>query len=299
MLSKVRFEEMLPHEIDEARCACPVAYLPIGGLEWHGRHNCVGLDTVKIHAVCMHIARQKSGVVFPALFWGDAREHSLMDANHDPDGLIAADYSLTRANFAPGYMRGSPYEEPQNYARLLMHCLDEMASYGFEVLVIAAGHYPLLPMARAACQLFYKDLGRIAWAFTGYELVRDVLPKAGDHAGPWETSLMLALRPDLVDMARAKGPSAIPGLYDRVQAESSLEYGRKALAAITERVSAVNDRLLAALRNPKASLVEVSVVSHCRGARLIAELRKTGYAAPRMTREWKGTKRKRGRPRKK
>ena len=33
-------------------------------------------------------------------------------------------------------------------------------------------------------------------------LVRDVIPTAGDHAGAWETSLMMAMRPELVDLSR-------------------------------------------------------------------------------------------------
>ena len=280
---KVRFEEMLPGEVAEARSRCPVAYLPIGGLEWHGRHNCVGLDTVKIHAMSMHIAERAGGVVFPALFYGDPREHHLMDANHDPDGLIAADYGLTKRNFAPGYMHDSPLEKGEHVARLLVHCLDEMASFGFEVLVIAAGHYPLLSVARAACQLFYADRGQIAWAFTGYELVRDTFPAAGDHAGPWETSLMLALRPDLVDLDKAQGPSAIPDLYDRVKKESSTEYGQQALALLTERVGAVNQRCLAALGNPDPSLFEIPCLAHCRGARNIAKLREEESGPARMT----------------
>jgi len=282
MAENVRFEEMLPHQVAEARNRRPVAYLPVGGLEWHGRHNCVGLDAVKIHAVCMHVARETGGVVFPALFYGDPREHHLMDANHDPEGLIAADYDLTKRNFAPGYMNDSPYEKPETYARLLVHCLDEMASFGFEVLVIAAGHYPLLAPARAACQLFYRDRGAIAWAFTGYELVRDEIPSAGDHAGPWETSLMLALRPERVDLERAEGPSAIPGLYEKVRAESSAEFGRKALALLTKRVNAVNERCLAALADPEPSLFDVPCASHCRGAKRIAELRE-GEGPARMT----------------
>lgn len=273
MPTKVRFEEMLPHEIVAARAGHPVAYLPIGGLEWHGRQNCVGLDTVKIHGLCMHIAAEHGGVVFPPLFYGDAREHALMEANHDPQGLIADDYGLPHWAFKPGYMRSSPYEQPEHCARLLVHCLDEMVSYGFEVLVIAAGHYPLLPKARAACQLFYADRGQIAWAFTGFELVRDEIPDAGDHAGPWETSLMMALRPDLVDLSKAEGPCALPGLYEKVKAKSSVEFGRRILEAISRRVNEVNRKCLAALRNPEPSLFELPVAAFCRGARNIKKLR--------------------------
>jgi len=45
---KVMYEEMLPHEAVAARKACPVAYLPIGGIEWHGEHNCLGLHRLQI-----------------------------------------------------------------------------------------------------------------------------------------------------------------------------------------------------------------------------------------------------------
>ncbi len=279
---KVRFEEMLPGQIIEARTAHPVAYLPIGGLEWHGRHNCIGLDAVKIHGVCMNIARETGGVVFPPLFYGDQREHHLMDANHDPDGLIAADYGLPKDNFRPGYMGDSSFERSEMMVSLLVHILHEMASFGFKVLVIAAGHYPLLSVARSACQLYYRDRGVIPWAFTGYELVRDELPEAGDHAGPWETSLMLALREDLVDLSKAKGPSAIDGLYEKVHEGSSAEYGGRALAALTRKVSSTNVQLLATLNDPEPSLFSVPMVSHCRGARNIERLHRDQNPPARM-----------------
>ena len=49
--SEVQYERLRPAEIVARREACPVAYLPIGTIEWHGEHNPVGLDTLKIHAL--------------------------------------------------------------------------------------------------------------------------------------------------------------------------------------------------------------------------------------------------------
>ena len=65
MSRKVRYEEMLPHEVVAARTETPLAYLPIGGIEWHGEHNCLGLDTVKIHALALRCAQAGGGLVFP------------------------------------------------------------------------------------------------------------------------------------------------------------------------------------------------------------------------------------------
>ena len=41
-MKKVRYEEMLPHELEEAIRQFPVAYVPVGSLEWHGRHFSFG-----------------------------------------------------------------------------------------------------------------------------------------------------------------------------------------------------------------------------------------------------------------
>ena len=35
---KVKYEEMLPHEMEAAVAEFPVAYVPFGSLEWHGKH---------------------------------------------------------------------------------------------------------------------------------------------------------------------------------------------------------------------------------------------------------------------
>src|SRR3990170_5235388 len=106
-MPQVRYEEMLPHEVVEAREKCPIAYVPIGGIEWHGEHNCLGLDTVKAHALAMRCAEVGGGLAMPALFWGENRESHLMEANGDPEGKIAEKMNLPRESFRPGYMQRS------------------------------------------------------------------------------------------------------------------------------------------------------------------------------------------------
>jgi creatinine amidohydrolase len=240
MSQKVRYEEMLPHEIVAARTACPVVYVPLGGVEWHGEQNCVGLDTVKIHAIAMKCAEQIGGLAMPPLFFGEPRETHLMEPNHDPDGRIAAKMGLPRENFAPGYMRTSACEEDERYVRLLVHILFQMESLGFQVIVLMPGHYPLLHHARAAVELYSLQGRAKTWACTGYELIREEIPEAGDHAAAWETSLMLALRPDLVDLSRLPsegGPEELIGVWGRdPRVHASAEFGQRGLDAIIQRV---------------------------------------------------------------
>jgi len=245
---KVRYEEMLPHEVATAREKCPIAYLAIGGLEWHGEHNCLGLDTVKAHALAMRCAEQGGGLAFPALFWGENRETYLMEANYDPEGEIAGKMRLPRENFAPGYMRHSAEEQDFAYLRLLVHILHELESLGFKVIVLIAGHYPLLNHARAAVNFYSLDGKAKAWAVTGYELVGDQIPDAGDHAAAWETSLMMVLRPDLVNMSVLPKDIGLPligvmGSDPRLHA--SVEYGQRGVNAVVDAIVTGAHKLLA------------------------------------------------------
>jgi len=126
------------------------------------------------------------------------------------------------------------------YVRLLLHVLFEMESLGFRVIVLMAGHYPLLRHARAAIEIYSLEGASRAWACTGYELVRDEIPDSGDHAAAWETSLMLALRPDLVDLSRLPAgddPDALVGVHGRDPRKfASREYGERGVEAIVRRV---------------------------------------------------------------
>ncbi|UCH35058.1 MAG: creatininase family protein [Armatimonadota bacterium] len=249
MPRKVRYEEMLPHEIVEARTACPVAYVPLGGVEWHGEHNCVGLDTVKMHALAMKCAEAHGGLVMPALFFGEPRESHLMEATSGDVARIAEKMGLPAENFAPGYMHATRVEEDERYLRLLLHVLFQMQSLGFRAVVLMAGHYPLLRHARAAVEMYHSQGTCRVWACTGYELVRDEIPDAGDHAAAWETSLMLALRPDLVDLSRLPAGDDLGDLVGVGGRDprkfASEEYGRKGVEAVVRRVGGKVKELLA------------------------------------------------------
>ncbi len=80
-MDKVCYEQMWPREVVVARQAKPLAYLPLGTLEWHGPHNVLGLDAIKAHALCERAARVGGGLVMPPLWWGEHREIQLMEVN--------------------------------------------------------------------------------------------------------------------------------------------------------------------------------------------------------------------------
>ena len=53
----------LPGEVKARREACPVVYIPVGSLEWHGVQNPLGTDGLKAHAICCEAALRYGGVV--------------------------------------------------------------------------------------------------------------------------------------------------------------------------------------------------------------------------------------------
>jgi len=248
-MKKVRYEEMKPHEIVAARREKPAAYLPIGGVEWHGEQNPVGLDTVKAHELCMRAAQKGGGLVMPALFWGESRESGLLEFNHDADGKVAEKMGLPRENFAPGYMGGVTVEEEHVlYDQLLTHIYYQLKSLGFRVIFVLCGHYPLKSFAeRTAQQFMEKNPGIKIYAGIEADPVRDIYPKGGDHAGKWETSIMQTLRPELVDVSVLPEDKNIPpiGVFgEDPRCDDLEEFGRKVTQDIIDRMAAKTDEML-------------------------------------------------------
>jgi len=131
-----------------------------------------------------------------------------------------------------------------NYQRLLLHMLAEAETLGFKLGVLVAGHYPLIDHARSAVLLFNKRRfskyhGMLAWACVDYLLVRDKYPDSGDHAAAWETSHLLALHPETVDLSTLppKGSPLVGVMISsREPQDATAEFGRRTLEEAAEVV---------------------------------------------------------------
>ena len=242
MTDEVRYQLLRPAQIVERRKACPVAWLPIGTLEWHGVHNPVGTDTLQAEALAILCAQKGGGLAFPPLYYGESRLEALMEANARDRDQIAALMELPPENFTPERFPFPPTEQALHYHKLLIHMLAELETLGFQVGVLVAGHYPLIDHARAACLQFHQGYrGRkggtmLAWAFVDYLLVRDRYDCAGDHAGGWETSHMLAIRPESVDLSLLppKGEKLVGAGGRLAPQDATADFGRETLEAAAD-----------------------------------------------------------------
>ncbi len=197
MSDEVRYEYLRPAQIVARRKEHPVAFVPLGTIEWHGPHNPTGLDGLKAHSLCVRAAQRGGGLVFPVVWYGEHRESHLVEINRTSGKDIQDRMDLPHENFAAGYTRsGTVIDQAVDYIRLLWKIACQTKSLGFRSLVFFNGHYPLTHYGRFLGHLISRHLGMTSWA--GHE--GELMAGRGDHAGKWETSLMMAADPGLVDL---------------------------------------------------------------------------------------------------
>lgn len=234
---QVRYEEMFPDDLESCLKEYPVAYVPFGSLEWHGRHLPYGNDALKAHGILVQTAQKYGGVVLPPTYWGHMGHWHI--GNHP--GLSS---DLTD--------------------RLFIEIFTGLVQVGFRVIIGVTGHdvKPQVESLQKAVDsisaYLISPLGRTA----GFAMMEGSLniddPDVGmDHAAKWETSILMALRSDLVDMKRIENLDrteietgsgmningcGISGKDPRLYA--SKEVGEKAIEKIVDKIGQKGQELL-------------------------------------------------------
>lgn len=249
MLANLHFHELRPSQIRAVREKFPVAYLPMGTLEWHGQHSPVGLDGVKATAMAEKFAEAIGGLVVPTMWWGDHRgilaEVVFVREDFDHRPGIAAGHGLSMEAFLEDAKRAEADGGWTAYEAVLRNTFYELATFGFKVIVTVSGHYPLMGPASKAAEAFNSTGRARVIPIIGFDLVRDQFQ--GDHAARWETSLMLYLRPELVDMS-ALDPDTTRRLIGVMGVDprgtASAEYGKQGMDAMIGALKERVDRAL-------------------------------------------------------
>ena len=250
-MSIVQYELMRPAQAAAARQAKPLVYLPIGTLEWHGLQNPLGLDTLKAHALCVKAAQQGGGVVMPPIYFGEHREQLLMEANAKDRDRIADHMGLDENNFNPGSMGGKTmYEQAHFYNDLLFHAYHQMVQLGFKAIYVMYGHYPLVYNVQFTAPIFNREHDENVFGCCEADVVKDMAEqlggRVGDHAGKWETSVMMALQPELVDISQLPpgDDGELVGIMGEDPKQSTMQFGQRAVDAIVKGMIEKGDWLL-------------------------------------------------------
>lgn len=210
------YEEMFPEDFKSSLSANPTAFLPLGSMEYHGYHNVLGLDSLKAWKICQLASQKIGGIVFPPLYLG-------VDAWPDID-----------LQKYPNKQYDCYHLDARLYQEVLESYFYRMIRIGFKKIFVLAGHYPDADIAKLASE---KYLGQDI----KFVIVKEpdlIEGEVGDHAGKWETSLMMVMFPEFVDLERMNNKEdklrAVEGIDP---SESSVDYGNEMLEKILSKIT--------------------------------------------------------------
>lgn len=183
---KVKWSELFPGEFSDRLKATPVVLLPIGLVEPHGQICALGLDLIKAERICLEAAQVSGAIVAPSLSYHIHEVGPSARWLHDEVGQVNP-------------FLGSV--GPQAFFHFLLHVLRSYQNAGFRDAILLSGHggahaEDLVMVAR----LFQSVFGLKVDYLTDFDLAAHGF--RGDHAGRYEVSLLMYLRPDLVDFDR-------------------------------------------------------------------------------------------------
>jgi creatinine amidohydrolase/Fe(II)-dependent formamide hydrolase-like protein len=231
----MRYELMLPHQIRAAISARWPVVLPLGVLEYHGEHMAVGMDTLAVVKLLEILEGEADLVILPAFYYGAAsyaveppEGNGSVQVNAERLFPFAQDLfsSLLRIGFrnihffihhqTENFAAGMPTDLAFKFAarQAIFTLLERERGEGWWGDSKMADYY--------AQQAGGED--PFNW-IKGHPLMTAEIIKRYpfDHAGVGETSLLMSLCPDGVDMSRFSEDK----WYLRSAREATAELGAK------------------------------------------------------------------------
>jgi creatinine amidohydrolase len=198
----MRLQHLLPHQLKQAIDEGWPLLVPTGCIEYHGPHMAIGLDTILVEELLLKVAERVEAVVAPPFWYG-------------PTG-----YAVT------GPDQGTVDVSTERFGRHVKDVLSSFWDMGFKWIVVGVHHQQMegpesLAIRQAAAEVTFEkthqERGDAWWGkaplppsdrvFERLQVWPSVLPSAAelgvvlaDHAGYYETSLLMAACPDLVQM---------------------------------------------------------------------------------------------------
>jgi len=186
-LKKVLLSELTLHDVREYLKTKYTIIVPVGSTEQHGEHLPFTVDTQIATEVAKRVAQRIGAIVAPPVYYGLSAAHM-------------------------GFP-GSAWLSMDTFRRVIEDISVSFAKSGFKRIIWLNGHYCNQPALFVACTDITgtakvpedtKVYGFSYWlALPGEELGKYLSWEAGWHANVGETSIMLAIDSDVVDMKRA------------------------------------------------------------------------------------------------
>ena len=238
MAEKVDYEQLLPHEFEQRLTDRPVGYLPLGTLEWHGVQNALGADFLQARGLFRRAAQRFGGIVLPPLWLGPDRITGQDGDGPDLIGMDTADSTTPHRQLS-----GSLYWAPKGlFLSLLEATLAQAKRAGFRCIV-ADGHGPSRGAWAEMVDTWEKQFGmHLVSARRDFP---DTWRTQNDHAGRNETSILMAVAPELVDLSllpkdRTQWPQGVAGEDPR---DATAAFGEELIEDTVALIGAKLDEL--------------------------------------------------------
>jgi creatinine amidohydrolase len=156
--------------------------LPVGAFEQHSSHLPLATDDIQVDYFGRFVARELGAALLPTLNYGTSLEHT-------------------------GF-QGTISLRPETLMQVIRDIAGEVERQGFTTMIVLNGHggnFALLPVVRDINRLDRRlKILLVSWYTSQDERVLEsgAQGKPDIHAGEGETSVMLALRPNLVKPGR-------------------------------------------------------------------------------------------------
>lgn len=210
----MRYEVMLPHQLREAIENNTPVVLPLGVLEYHGEHLGLGMDTLAVIRCLDRLEAERPLVILPPFYYGAA---SYAVEPPEGKGSLHVD-SGAIAPFAKSMFHGLLRIGFRNIHGFIHHQTENFSAgmptdLAFKFAARQA-IFDILEKERGEGWWGRKDMadyyaahaeGRdpFNWIKIHPLMTKDIIAAYPfDHAGIGETSLMMALCPEAVDMSR-------------------------------------------------------------------------------------------------
>lgn len=243
----MKYENMFPDQIRKAIEKNIPVVLPVGVLEYHSEHLCVGVDTLLVLKALEEIEKEMDIIILPPFYYGCASY-----AVESPEG------------------KGTIHIKPEIIYKFAKNLFENLLRIGFRNIFVFIHHQSEnflsgmptdLSFKLAAREVIFefleKNYGEGWWGkeeFQNYYKEHEkgtdpfnwikIYPFMDeetqkkypiDHAGKQETSLMMVFYPEGVDMNKFKEEK----WYSKTAKEANKKYGEKAKKEIIKKLKEI------------------------------------------------------------
>jgi len=179
-MDKILIGEMSWTDFQEKMKETDLVIMPVGVLEEHGHHNPLGIDTYIAEKAAFEVGKKTKFLVAPVMPYG---------------------YVTNVRNFS-----GTISLDPQTYRKLIKSYCESFIKYGVKRILFINGHGGNNDLLSMVSIDLFEEHECFCMYTTWWESLREINGgwPCDDHGGYYETSMMMAVNEDIIDMTKAK-----------------------------------------------------------------------------------------------